>query len=108
MDVTLTCTKCGKWFEIHEISTRRDGELEVSFFQCPHCEYEYITLVTDSELRKDIGRWKRMRDIAKGKKTPLTFEQKAANLYEDNVRRGKVLLDEYKATHSHSDQISQP
>lgn len=62
----LICDRCKHEWDTKDIKfdeiilCEQDGA-KMRFFQCPECGEEYIVDVTDSELRKKIAVYKRMK-----------------------------------------------
>lgn len=44
------CDECGKVFAAAP-QTRREGEIETTFFTCAHCGHEYLVCRTDPGIR---------------------------------------------------------
>ncbi len=57
--VDVVCDECGNPIRIQKSKLKHmhfpDG-VYFEYFACPFCKAKYVTLVTDSELRKDIQR----------------------------------------------------
>lgn len=54
--IDIKCDKCGNSFILQDrLKTKKypDG-IHISYFSCPQCKINYITLVTDEKLRKAI------------------------------------------------------
>ncbi|WP_025708683.1 hypothetical protein [Paenibacillus graminis] len=44
---------CGEQFEVKGFQTARlPGAVEKTYFNCPHCQREYVAYYTDSEVRQ--------------------------------------------------------
>lgn len=53
---------CKKAFEIDEFLTAKlDGDIEKLYFNCPHCEHEYVAFYSDEEIRKLQARIRRVQ-----------------------------------------------
>lgn len=77
------CDNCKHKFVI-TIKTRKEDNIETTYFKCPACQEEYITLTTDAKLRKLIQHTQNLlKKAMKGKK------QKDIDIY-------KVSADEVK------------
>lgn len=62
----ITCDKCGfEWLAnqtvFEEIVLNEAEGVKMRFFQCPECNEEYIVDVTDTELRKMLTVFKKMK-----------------------------------------------
>lgn len=101
--MTIECGKCKAQFSVgrESMGTRKEGKLEVTFITCPQCGAEYVTTVTDAQLRKDIKRFRKMNEIIQerkesGTRIPESFEQKRNNLLKSNLERSRVLKEAYR------------
>ena len=56
----VMCNACGKPISVTgiKVETMRQGDLEVSFFRCPHCGRRYNTNTTDREQRDLMRQYK--------------------------------------------------
>lgn len=90
----VRCDYCGCAF-VPEMQTRREGEIEYSYFNCDYCGKAYVFSVTDAALRRDIARY---AAIARRNRIKRLSEKKlraAARLKEANVRRSAELRKQY-------------
>lgn len=51
-----------------DVKTKRIDDLEVTYFICPHCKHEYLSMVTDAKLRKMLQRVKNLACKVKNNK----------------------------------------
>ena len=65
----IKCDECEKQFN-PQLKIKRQDNIEITFFKCPGCNKEYITLVTDPKLRKLLQ--KAQNTFAKAQKTKKT------------------------------------
>ena len=47
----VTCDNCHKEYDV-VMRMDRVGDIEKSYFKCPHCQIEYITACIDPSVRK--------------------------------------------------------
>ncbi len=90
----VRCDACGCAF-VPEPKTRREGEIEYSFFNCNYCGKAFIVFVTDAPLRKNIRKY---REIAERQRETTLSEMEllfAARLKEQNVKRAAELRQMY-------------
>ena len=128
LDIKVKCDKCGKEFypKIKELAILK-GCIIVSGFTCK-CGAEYVTTVTDNELRRDLCRLKDLQDEFSREQRKITNELNEfnrlkgfvppevqercnirANKYMTEItelkakttKRGKELKAQYKAKYSH-------
>ena len=128
LDIKVKCDKCGKEFypKIKELAILK-GCIIVSGFTCK-CGAEYVTTVTDNELRRDLCRLKDLQDEFSRVQRQITNEinefkrlkgfappevQERCNnrakkymteiteLKAKTTKRGKELKAQYKAKYSH-------
>ena len=128
LDIKVKCDKCGKEFypKIKELAILK-GCIIVSGFTCK-CGAEYVTTVTDNELRRDICRLKDLQDEFSRVQRQITNEinefkrlkgfvppevqdrcnirakkymTEITELKAKTTKRGKELKAQYKAKYSH-------
>ena len=128
LDIKVKCDKCGKEFypKIKELAILK-GCIIVSGFTCK-CGAEYVTTVTDNELRRDLCRLKDLQDEFSREQRKITNElnefkrlkgfvppevqdrcntrakkymTEIAELKAKTTKRGKELKAQYKAKYSH-------
>jgi hypothetical protein len=52
MEYSLTrCDECKRDFPI-KLRTRKNNGIEENFFTCPHCKKNYVSFVTNKEIRR--------------------------------------------------------
>ena len=128
LDIKVKCDKCGKEFypKIKELAILK-GCIIVSGFTCK-CGAEYVTTVTDNELRRDLCRLKDLQDEFSRVQRQITNEinefkrlkgfvppevqdrcnnrakkymTEITELKAKTTKRGKELKAQYKAKYSH-------
>ena len=128
LDIKVKCDKCGKEFypKIKELAILK-GCIIVSGFTCK-CGAEYMTTVTDNELRRDLCRLKDLQDEFSRVQRQITNElnefkrlkgfvppevqdrcnikakkymTEIAELKAKTTKRGQWLKAQYKAKYSH-------
>lgn len=90
----VRCDACGCAF-VPEPKTRREGEIEYSFFNCDYCGKEYIVSVTDTALRQSIRKYRSLAEKLKNK--PLSEEtlREVTALKDANTKRAAELRQMY-------------
>ena len=68
----ITCDHCGAEMDFAPLYYR-EGDLEITCMRCGNCATEYVSAVTDSALREDIERYKRMAKMMAARKMPERF-----------------------------------
>lgn len=53
----IRCDKCKKEFEM-ESRVKKEGDIEINYFTCPHCKKQYTFLRTNSIMRRLIKQGK--------------------------------------------------
>ena len=128
LDIKVKCDKCGKEFypKIKELAILK-GCIIVSGFTCK-CGAEYVTTVTDNELRRDLCRLKDLQDEFSRVQRQITNEinefkrikgfvppevqdrcnirakkymTEITELKAKTTKRGQELKAQYKAKYSH-------
>lgn len=91
----MTCNACGKPIAIKGVITGKvtAGELEVSFFRCPHCGRRYNTGTTDPMQRELMAEYKNLIERLKVA-TAKKFRQKEI---EKMARRSRRLMENMRA-----------
>lgn len=57
MEKEVICDKCEKGFPIPDkLKQKRIEKVDVSYFECPHCEAKYITHCMDKRIKEGIRR----------------------------------------------------
>ena len=97
----VTCDRCSKDFKINIKVLANDGDIIVEGFRCPKCHKEYVTVVTDTELRNSIAEVQRLNKsigemIGKADvQRIMTLRKKLDILRNYNRNRGEQLKAEY-------------
>lgn len=94
----IICDVCDARIEEPTAITRREGDLEITFFLCPFCGKEYLVSVTDGELRGDVEEYARMRRLIAARKTRISenYIRRAEAIHRRNVIRSRVLIRKNK------------
>ena len=91
----IICDKCGEVIPAPEWKTIRDGDIEHTYFTCSSCGALFPVCTTDGNLRRDIGKYKRMAaHIREGKYTE-SFHRHAQELKRQNITRSRELAQQY-------------
>ena len=90
----ITCDHCGAEMDFAPLYYR-EGALEITCMRCGNCATEYVSAVTDSALREDIERYKRMAKMMAARKMPERFIRRAERLHARNVQRSKALKKQF-------------
>lgn len=93
----IACNTCGAGFE-PVIRTKRedDGDrIEVTYFICPECEYEYEVCRTNPELRKLQQKVENMRARIVKQRAAGTLKAKRLKSFQELTRTLKVKMDEF-------------
>lgn len=55
----IKCDKCNKEFslEVRDINTKAIDDIQVSYFECKHCNHKYITTCVDNYIIKEQRRY---------------------------------------------------
>ena len=93
-DGTVRCNACGCAFPL-DFETRVDGEIETTFFRCPHCGKGYGVCVTDEALRKNIQEYVRLNTRNPKKRLSERTLKRLQKLRADNVIRCEELKKQY-------------
>lgn len=92
---TCTCDECTKEFQI-ELKTKRLHEgVELTYFNCPHCECEYTTYYTDTNIREGQRHVQRLREKLQGTKNLGIRERIHADIQKRQKEIAKQ-MDELK------------
>ena len=89
------CNVCKEQTEIDKPVVRKEDDLEIQYITCPHCHQEYIIAVTDPALRKDIKKYKRLRQVIRSGKARVATYREAERQKEANVLRSRELICGY-------------
>jgi len=98
MKSIVSCDKCGGEFSI-ELLKRKDGDLDIAYLKCPHCNEEFLVSVTDSVLRSAIDNYRELsRKIRESTdaKTSAEIAEAARQMKNRNEQRCSALIAEYK------------
>ena len=91
----MICNVCRHRGEVAEIKNRMEGDLSICYMTCPECGQEYLISVTDPELRKQIGKYKRLRQAIRSGKAKVGTYRQAEALHKENTARCQSLIQEY-------------
>lgn len=76
--INCICDSCGKEFVITKLDKIAEGELDITYFQCPYCEKVSLVLVEDA--------------IARNYKQMLNHQKRKYNLYREKSDAVNVKL----------------
>ena len=93
----MRCDHCGGLTEFLP-QVRQEGALEIISLICPSCGHEYVGSVTDAALPEDVSHYERMAEEIRTRPMPLSFILRSQRLHERNVRRNRILREQYLAT----------
>lgn len=98
----VECNECNEQFAISEKIRKHPNSIEETYFECPYCEYEYIVLVTDYALRKEVRdikklheRYIRRRSKATAKSEVLKTRLEADKIMQDAMEAVDDVLDDW-------------
>ena len=92
----MMCNRCGRETEFIP-AFHREGDLDLMFLKCAECGTEYLSSVTDTELRRNIAAYQDMaKEILAGNATDAFIED-TRTLYRENIARGKALRDKWSS-----------
>ena len=92
------CDKCGAEFDVTP-RHKADGDLDIVYLVCPHCEEEYLVSVTDSVFREAIEKCRELMvkaSTATDAETSDKLARMARVMKTENHNRCKALIEEYK------------
>ena len=93
-DGTVRCEACGCAFPL-DFETRVNGEIETTFFRCPHCGKGYVVCVTDEALRKNIQSYQQLYTRNQKKRLSERSLKRLQKLKASNVKRCEELKKQY-------------
>ena len=93
-DGTVRCDACGCAFPL-DFETRVDGEIETTFFRCPHCGKVYVVSVTDEAMRKNIREYLQLYTRSQKKRLSERTQKRLQKLKASNVKRCEELKKRY-------------
>ena len=92
------CNKCGAEFDVAP-RHKADGDLDIVYLVCPHCNEEYLVSITDSVLREAIGKCRELM-VKASTTTDAETSDKLARMSRvmktENHNRCRALVEEYK------------
>jgi transposase-like protein len=93
----VECNQCGKRMSARGLRLRRveQGELQVSYFVCPHCGWKYQVTTTDQTQRKLIMKLKTLmteRDLGREN----NFREKTVKRFEREAKKVQAKMEERK------------
>jgi hypothetical protein len=91
----IQCDKCSAVSETVMPETYLEGDIEFTFFRCPACGELYPVSASDTELRKDIAEYSRMRDVIRRKPVTEQFIRRAEALKKKNIKRSRELMEQH-------------
>lgn len=93
-DGTVRCDACGCAFPL-DFETHVNGEIETTFFHCPHCGKGYVVSVTDEALRKNIREYQQLYTRNQKKRLSERSLKRLQKLRASNVIRCEELKKRY-------------
>lgn len=94
----ILCNKCGAEFDV-TLYERKDGDLDITYIQCPHCDEEYLVSVTDGVLRNAVEECRCLFEKAQAVADTDTSEklmEAARQMKDNNSKRCFELMAEYR------------
>lgn len=91
---TVECNECNEQFIINEKIRKHPNAIEETYFECPSCEYEYIVLVTDPPLRKEIKEIKKLHERYIKRRSKATAR---SEVLQSKLETDKVMQDALEA-----------
>ena len=88
------CDSCGCAF-IPKPKTKREGEIEYSYFNCNYCGKAYMVSVTDAALRRSIRKYRTLSEKLKGKPVTEQTLREVTALKDANTKRAAELRQMY-------------
>ena len=97
--MSIKCDKCRADVGLMLLQ-RTEDDLQYFFLKCPECGAEIPCSVTDPELRRDIETFKHMAQTIQRDTDRVTeaYILEAQELYRKNLKRGRILLDQYSVS----------
>ena len=93
-DGNVRCDACGCAFPL-DFETRVNGEIETTFFRCPHCGKVYVVSVTDEAMRKNIREYLKLCTRSQKKRLSERTQKRLQKLKASNVKRCEELKKQY-------------
>ena len=90
----VKCDACGCAFG-PELLTRREGEIEYTWFCCDYCGRAYMVSVTDEALRRNIKKYAAIAEKGRHKRLTEKEIRKTRRLLEANMKRADELRRQY-------------
>lgn len=94
----IQCDKCKQDLDFAPEIMKND-DIEYMFFRCPNCGAVFPICASDSALRKDIGKYTRMRMVIKSIKVSKKYINDAEQLKQQNIKRSHELMEQYPLVH---------
>lgn len=87
----VTCDKCKQDFEL-ELKTSKSGDIETTYFICPHCNDKYIAGYTNEEIRRLQAEMVKLRE--RSIKAGRDKDRKKFNKFEKRYYEYKRLVSQ--------------
>ena len=91
----IICDKCGAVMENPIQRSIRTGDIEHTYFICKTCGEPYLISTTDSALRRNIEKYRKMAQRLRKGKCTEEYHRKVQKLKEENRRRSRELAAEH-------------
>lgn len=98
----IRCEECGRDFSFAsiKIKIKQAGEYQAGYFPCPYCGKKYLTVCTDSEQEKRIGKFRRLQRRRRAairkelkRKTIKKYEWEERKLQREITERNEELRE---------------
>lgn len=96
LTTAVNCDECGELFGMKNYEVKREGTDVIEHrFDCPHCNYSYLSYLTTGKIRRNQDRIQTLRRHIRVFKSRGS-KQKALKEIEALIKENGELMDELK------------
>jgi|SRR5699024_329225 len=92
LTTAVTCDECGELFGIKNYEVKKQGtSIVLTWFDCPHCGYRYLSHVTNNKVRRNQDRIKRIFEAMKYITSKRRMDRKYEEIEKLREENGKIM-----------------
>lgn len=91
----VICGKCDRLSVRTKPKWKKVGDIEYYYLKCAHCKKIYTISASDTALRKNIERFKKMLTKEMGRQPQEKEMQEAKKLLQANEARSREIMKQY-------------
>ena len=91
----IICDECGKSISDPQWKKIMSGDLEYTYFTCDECGAAHPVCTTDSALRKNIKKYRKMAARIRKGRSSEAYQKRVQKLKTENITRSRELSEQH-------------